>query len=458
MEALSQQLAAAHANTDGTSTLTPPTGKRTTLHGISEQYHPHPHPQFPFHSLPANSGQIEDADTRGMRLRTVMVTNIPQHLRSEKDLADYFTYYLAREVDKPAIPFAKNGTVQPGLINKLAAFLFNRVKRMPIIPHTTGRTPGTHGECAEEGEQVDGENERAPVVVDRVVIARKMTELSSLLERREDVLKRLETAHIKLARKVLSAVKHAMDRQERERTGTSSRPVMKRFTSKIALDILSKPAPKITEEREAGGAEQIGETIEGVEEKDASVDMELLIRELRPFVEEFGVLPLSETKTSARVIHSITASFRRAMGSTSNDDSDTRPFQHLPEAISAPRKTIWDVLYSLPRQSLDPYQPLVRLQALFRNRTVPSIDYYTAKLGLLTQLITEARSKKSTEYEPVSTAFVTFGDPKTARRACKYLAVHPSNPLACLVSPAPGYEDLDWTRIMKSSYRAEVRD
>jgi hypothetical protein len=113
-------------------------------------------------------------------------------------------------------------------------------------------------------------------------------------------------------------------------------------------------------------------------------------------------------------------------------------------------------LLSLPRSTLDAYQPLVNLNHLFRGKTVPSIDYYTAKLNLLTSLITENRAKAPTDFDPVSTAFVTFADPADARRACKYLAVHPNNPLACLVAMAPTYHDLDWIRLMKSSFRAEV--
>ena len=90
------------------------------------------------------------------------------------------------------------------------------------------------------------------------------------------------------------------------------------------------------------------------------------------------------------------------------------------------------------------------------NGIVPAIDYLTAKLNVLTSLITEQRSRAINDYEPVSTAFVTFKDPADARRACKYLAVHPSNPLACLVTMAPQYEDLDWVRVMKSSFSVEV--
>jgi hypothetical protein len=78
------------------------------------------------------------------------------------------------------------------------------------------------------------------------------------------------------------------------------------------------------------------------------------------------------------------------------------------------------------------------------------------KLRLLTQLITENRAKAISDYDPVSTAFVTFADPGDARRACKYLAVHPNNPMVCSVTMAPGYEDLDWIRVMKSMFKAEV--
>ena len=51
---------------------------------------------------------------------------------------------------------------------------------------------------------------------------------------------------------------------------------------------------------------------------------------------------------------------------------------------------------------------------------------------------------------------LTFVDPADARRACKYLAVHPENPLECLVTMAPSFEDLDWTRLMKPTFRVEV--
>jgi len=73
----------------------------------------------------------------------------------------------------------------------------------------------------------------------------------------------------------------------------------------------------------------------------------------------------------------------------------------------------------------------------------------------VTTLVKEHRDRSLTSFEPVSTAFVTY--PADARRACRWLAAHPNNPLSCLVTKAPMYSDLDWMRVMKSSFRAEVR-
>jgi hypothetical protein len=117
--------------------------------------------------------------------------------------------------------------------------------------------------------------------------------------------------------------------------------------------------------------------------------------------------------------------------------------------------TVWEVLHSVPRDYLDAFQPLIRLSALFRGATVPAIDYHTAKLGLLTALINENRSRAPEEFMPASTAFVTFYSPADARKAVKTLPSHPKNPLTCLVEPAPEFGDLDWSRTMTSTFTGE---
>ncbi|KAG2153124.1 uncharacterized protein EDB93DRAFT_1136745 [Suillus bovinus] len=370
------------------------------------QYHPHPHPQYPFQDIPSID---TDRSNRGLRLRTVMVTNVPVQLRSEKELKEYFEYHLSRSLDKPSVGLS--ASTQPGLLNKLFTFGFNRAKR---IPQNIGMSARETANASQEGSdgnplgQVPNLNLRNVPHIDRVVIARRMTELASLLERREEIIRRLEGAHIRLAKKALLAVhnaKHGHGSLAKEDTAMSRRA----RTSDVEI-----------------GCSQ-------AHDRQQNSDTDLLVRTLSPFLVE----------------HQSTSNFPSSHKlSLKMEDSATDNIE--------PHKTIWDALFSLPRSILDPYQPLIHLSVFFRGKTVPSIDYYNAKLNLLTSLITENRARAATEYDAVSTAFVTFKDPADARKACKYLAVHPNNPLACLVTMAPQYEDIDWTRVMRSTYRVDI--
>jgi hypothetical protein len=261
-----------------------------------------------------------------------------------------------------------------------------------------------------------------------------MTELASLLERREEILRLLETAHIKLAKKTVLAVQHAMARKD---------------ANKPAVSVHSKPKRRVID-TERGNTGEEGTLSE--EER-----MQQLIEVIGPYVDEFGLHPNAARNKALFPKHE----FRKLRREGSQDsDSDRGGAQVYPPTSPAKvtqDRTIWEALLSLPRSSLDAYQPLINLSHLFRGKIVPSIDYYTAKFNLLTSFITENRAKAVTDYDPVSTAFVTFADPADARRACNYLAVHPNNPLTCLVTMAPEYQDLDWIRVMKSSYNGEVR-
>lgn len=122
----------------------------------------------------------------------------------------------------------------------------------------------------------------------------------------------------------------------------------------------------------------------------------------------------------------------------------------------ANRETVWEALHSLPRSVLDSYQPLIQLSHFSHGPSAPEIDSFIAKLNYLTDLITENRARAIEHHPPVSTAFVTFSDPRDARRACRYLSSHPDSPINCVVQMAPSFEDLDWTGIMKSTFKAEV--
>ena len=265
-----------------------------------------------------------------------------------------------------------------------------------------------------------------------------MNELASLMERREEILRLLETAHIKLARKALTCVQAAI--ANRQSSGVL-RDAARRMS--MAVKRISVAGPLDVEAVSQGDGDDATE--EGEDR------MHLLIRTLKPY------LPALDSDLSS---DSHNSGWRRHFAKTNTDLESGQPTTREKRTQSSePEKTVWDALLSLPRSTLDEYQPLIHLSSLFRGKTVPAIDYYTAKLQIVTNMITEKRSMPSTAFEAMPTAFVTFVDPADARKACKYLAVHPENPLQCLVSMAPMYEDLDWTRLMKPTFRAEfVKD
>ncbi|KAF9468511.1 hypothetical protein BDZ94DRAFT_668548 [Collybia nuda] len=416
---------------------------------IDNKYHPPPHPQYGFAEIPSLD---QDHPNRGLRLRTIMVSNVPHQLRTEQLLKEYFEYYMSRKLEKPSMGITSS--TQPGFLNKSFAFLFNRAKRIPshlppipLIPHSDGRSDSSDAKH-EPATTSTASSDDIPII-ERVVVARKMTELASLLERREEILRLLETAHIKLAQKTLFAVKAAMERR------VANKPIASGKTR--AAEIVRK-------RRSLAVDPEIGESQEATLDDQARMDQ--LIEVIGPFVEEFCIEESLARRSKRAIAASSKHAFRKLRSQGSEDSSDDQspttrvyppsppPGQHLRN-----EQTIWEALHSLPRNSLDAYQPLVNLSHVFRDKVVPSIDYYTAKLNLLSSLVTENRAKAVTDYDPVSTAFVTFADPADARRACKYLAVHPNNPLACLVTMAPMYHDLDWIRVMKSSFNAEfVKD
>ncbi len=392
------------------------------------QNYPHPHPQYPFYSLPQRD---HNNSSKGIRTRTVMVTNIPPSLRSEKDLKEYFEYYLSRPLVKSTM--GVTSAAQPGFIDRSLAFVFNKTRLLASRLHKWYGDSGiTHSAAPEESHGDNKPNTCEAPLIERVVLVRKMSDLASLLEKREEVLKNLETAHIKLARNALKAVSEALgpkSKTERLRSAANS----------LTFGQLAStfPTGSLDLERDAG-------TDDGADEGEDR--LHLLVRTLAPYVED-----LRSTGHDSHA-HSRWPRWLHADKTSFPCTSSTQ------KARAKPEKTVWEALLSLPRSTLDAYQPLIHLSALFRGKTVPSIDYYTAKLNLLTALITEKRAQSTASYPAMPTAFLTFADPADARRACKYLAVHPNNPVnVCLVTMAPSYEDLDWTRLMKSTFRVEVR-
>jgi hypothetical protein len=183
-----------------------------------------------------------------------MVTNVPLHLRSERELEDYFMYYLSRPPIAPAVLSSR-----PGFFNKLATFIYNRTKRILDHVHHVHRT----GLSSEDDVSTEFEPDTNVPVITRVVVARKMTELATLLERREEMLRKLEVAHMKLAQKTLYAVERELDRREG-----------RQMPEKSSSSFFRKDENEETPIEMAVDDEKLRER---------------LIQTMRPFVEEFGL-------------------------------------------------------------------------------------------------------------------------------------------------------------------------
>lgn len=426
---------------------------------------------------------------RGWRLRTVMVTNIPSPLRDEKLLKEYFEFYLALVRGEP--PAA------PGLIAGVVSF-FHRFAQARAAREVERDIREIDTEANDGGSRLQNavgseseKNESVPVI-QKVVVVRKMTELASLLERREEVLKKLEEAHITLARKTLEGVqKWLVKKQE---GGKSTATYLKRMSKKEKAarrasvkckernsgdENTTSPEPDSAAQPDDNDTTDATHEQEPTEEEDEEA-LNYLAEVLKPYLEEFGLtedtslkaklakwtqwLPSSGLYRKVKV-EAVPNGGHSRNGSAEGPETEgaaiptypptSPPPNTTPALDSRARVTIWEVLHTVPRHYLDAFQPLIRLNSLFRGATVPAIDYYTTKLGLLTALINESRSRPTSQYIPASTAFVTFADPADAQRAVKILPSHPKNPLACLVTPAPEYGDLDWSRLMTKTFTGE---
>lgn len=389
---------------------------------------------------------------RGWRLRTVMLTNIPAHLRDEKLIRQYFDYYLALVKSEPP--------PVPGLIQRWVAFLHrNAQARAARDVERSEKVDEESGETASTAEEV--QEKESAAIIDKVVIVRKMTELASLVQRRDEVLKKLEEAHIKLAQKTLGAVKEWMEK--RRIGGKTTHKFLKRMSQKEAA--ARAASVKCKEQRSSGEGQDESEEVipqEASNEEEERL-MNSLVEVLSPYLEDFGMTPKPPATESKTKISSPWL-YRRLRGGdggghsrepSAGEDETPTTYPPNPDHPVADKPTIWEVLHNIPRHDLDAFQPLIRLNSLFRGATVPAIDYYTTKLGLLTALINESRSKPTSGFLPASTAFVTFANPQDALKAIRLLPSHPKNPIACLVTPAPEFSDLDWSRLMTKTYTGE---
>ncbi|PWN18768.1 hypothetical protein BCV69DRAFT_62337 [Microstroma glucosiphilum] len=353
--------------------------------------------------------QISDLEdsSKGWRQRTLLVTNVPASLRGEGNIRRYFEEYLRPDGEKTE--------------NQVAAPQGTQVRRETDVenPETTIRRvvgdleEQTIDNYVEGNAKAGGGSSRTaspteslPSPVQCVILVRKMGELSAMLNRRADILQQIEAAHIKLAQSVLEKVSQQQRRKRNGKNGTHDDRTRRKS---LVSSFFEK----------------------NKRSKDESSD---------------DVAPTSDHHTPLDELALRLAKFCKDGGS---------PYSQSTNGLldeNSQLNSVWEALADVPRRLLDPYQPVTRLSVLFRGQRVPTIDYLLAKLNLLTALIAEMKARPPTDYEPTSTAFVTFRDPRQARMVWREL----NSQLVMKVKMAPEVKDIDWDRLMSTSFTGSL--
>ncbi|KAE8222855.1 hypothetical protein CF319_g4016 [Tilletia indica] len=393
-------------------------------------------------------------DSLGWRQRTLMISNLPATMRSEAGIRRYFEEYLRPDdastiaderesmlhdrtsshgngdvhaqnngnqkfSDAPESDLHRFGSLRRSDTKNTADNLVSPVKTMvgeeddKNATLSKGREP-----MGPEPDLQPDRHLRSPIQA--VVLVRKMDELSSLLTRRQAVLGQLEAAHVKLAGAVLADVRTRMDKHARAPGAQNPvAPEPEPVSLRARINLLKKG----TSRKDRAQRKSDVEARDGNQLSEHNLRVEELVKHLGPFVKA-----LDEQQARAGV-------FRGKEGEETKFD-----------------ESVWEALAEVPRELLDPYQPVTRLSALFRGQTVPTIDYLLTKLNLLTALVTEMRSRPPSTYAPASTAFVTFRDPRQARMVWREL----KDQIVAKVRLAPEVKDLDWERLMSTTFSGEV--
>lgn len=372
-------------------------------------------------------------DSLGWRQRTLLVTNLPPTMRDEASVRRYFEEFLRPDDGTPLSSTddlhtkvtrdsdADSKDANAGNVDHSAD---GQSQSSPSTNDSTGDTQykalggggvarGVYLSKPSSGPEPDTRPHRylrSPVQT--VVLVRKMNELSAMLSRRQEVLGQLEAAHIKLAQSVLERVtQHTRKMQRDSKAKTEDTGWWKAHRPRL----LKKKCDEAEDSRQ------------GDVEKDAANQLRedtLQLNELTVHLSRFARLDSGSTQWL-------------------NNGDDKR---------DGHAESVWEALAGVPRELLDAYQPVTRLSSLFRGQKVPTIDYLLTKLNLLTALVTEMRARPPTSYEPTSTAFVTFRDPRQARMVWREL----KSQIVVKVRLAPEVKDLDWERLMRTSFTGDI--
>ncbi|KAH7104750.1 hypothetical protein BKA62DRAFT_819926 [Auriculariales sp. MPI-PUGE-AT-0066] len=382
----------------------------------------------------ANSDPAVDGLTKdySLRSRTILMTNIPQYMRTETEIREYFKDFLARVAETTA--------------------------QKPW--HIVSRSKSTNKTNLELQSHQNEAGDPSGDLIESVTIVRKLSTVAELCEKYERDLEDLERAHIKLAQNVMQAVRIRVGHINRER-GFATMQAEGRVPWWLNTSI---------GQWFAGLDDSPDHSSEYFEHIDTLVDL------FRPFM---------ETAARRDNYYSIRQNIKRWLRTRLSASPTVLPATSSESTADLNFETpdnIWDVLLSLPREVLAPYQPQTRtthssaiflpfnllidaVLHFFRPEasrwidSLPTIDLAFSRLQMHSAKLEELRAVEENDLPPASSAFITFRSWQGARRAARTLPYHPWRPLTCLTQLAPQYEDVDWRRIVKGKFTAQfLRD
>ncbi|GAB1518531.1 hypothetical protein RhiTH_001591 [Rhizoctonia solani] len=366
-----------------------------------------------------------------LRCRTVMMTNIPQNLRTPQMLRRYFGRYLPdgpapESFDDDAKRRTKSwnkfkSAVRP--VNAVRSPLDNKPKDKPKRSRVEGERPNLETPMADEfeidPEQMEEVEARGRKLVETVVIAPKLSALAKLLKDQGKRVEELEEAHIHLAQTVMAAVATEMMTRRREEARKAKEGEIRR-RERLRADAKSQQAHTSGSDGENGGgllgavrdrATRLRISVERftLGRPDRSEVMDKLVHAIGPFVEEscrrdlqYGVMPwFSSTFGTVRAkvgskLHSSEQGQAKSNGAEQNG-------QHSSNGANASvYRTIWDALYDMDPSDLRPFHPITRrrsilftpleLIGILAPTGLPTIDLAFARIRSIQRRVEDTKS------------------------------------------------------------------
>ncbi|KAF8705282.1 Late exocytosis, Golgi transport, partial [Rhizoctonia solani] len=366
-----------------------------------------------------------------LRCRTVMMTNIPQNLRTPQMLRRYFGRYLPdgpapESFDDDAKRRTKSwnkfkSAVRP--VNAVRSPLDNKPKDKPKRSRVEGERPNLETPMADEfeidPEQMEEVEARGRKLVETVVIAPKLSALAKLLKDQGKRVEELEEAHIHLAQTVMAAVATEMMTRRREEARKAKEGEIRR-RERLRADAKSQQAHTSGSDGENGGgllgavrdrATRLRISVERftLGRPDRSEVMDKLVHAIGPFVEEscrrdlqYGVMPwFSSTFGTVRAkvgskLHSSEQGQAKSNGAEQNGQYSSN------DANASVYRTIWDALYDMDPSDLRPFHPITRrrsilftpleLIGILAPTGLPTIDLAFARIRSIQRRVEDTKS------------------------------------------------------------------